>query len=738
MKVEGAPHEAGAPDLSVKRASPPPGRRTVPSEVVLQMEVTECGAACLGSVLATHGCHRTLEELRRICGVTRDGSNALSIVQAARHHGMEAGGAKVEPGEFAEVDLPAILFWGFNHFVVLEGYGGGRWRIMDPASGRRWVDPAEFGRKYTGVVLTMRRGEGFQPSGTRPSTTAALVGWMGGSWKAMALALVAGALLAAPGLVIPALSAVFIDSVLGESRDSWLMPLTLIGAAALLIQIGVAFGQGLLLSRLEQRLAVTASTTYLSALLRLPVGFFTHRMSGELVSRVQSADSIAGFLAGRFVPIAIEAVVALIYFAVMLALDTPLALLALAAAMLVAGLMAVTGSATTDAARVVDNDCAQHDGVLAAGLEAIDSVKASGREADLFSQCAGALARLRVSRQVLAERVESVGEVVPLVEAIFASAVVLAFGGWQVMQGELSVGGLLAFQVILIGFLGPFVHVAALWQDVQESRADLSRLDDVLRHPSDPLAASLTHSGDFAPLRGEVELKDIVFGYSESADPLVHDVSIRVAPGRRIAIVGGTGSGKSTLGKLACGLYRPWSGEVRIDGHELSSVPRAARTAGLAVVSQTIALFEGSLRDNLTLWDTTIPDAWIEEAINDAQLQDLIASRGGLDGFVAEGGTNFSGGEAQRIEIARALVRRPAVIVLDEATSALDALTEHAIDQALRARGLACIVIAHRLSTIRDADEIAVLDAGTIVERGTHEELMQNAGVYATLMEGGA
>ena len=373
-------------------------------------------------------------------------------------------------------------------------------------------------------------------------------------------------------------------------------------------------------------------------------------------------------------------------------------------------------------------------------------MKSAGRENDLFARIADANARTATSAQALEGLSTTLTAAPEFLVSLLVSAIVLAFGGWQVMQGHITIGSLLAFQAILVVAMGPVLELASLGQEIQTLNATMARIDDVLRHPRDPLAlpvepahgaeVSVPHE-EAAPTAGALEFRNVVFGYSEADEPLIRDFTLRIAPGHRVAIVGATGSGKSTAAKLASGLYLPWSGEVLIDGRPLASIPRHERATAIAVVGQTPILFAASLRDNLSMWDPLIPDAWMREATDDAGLAGLIEARGGLGMMIAEGGINLSGGEAQRVEIARALARRPSILILDEATSSLDATTESQIDRALRRRGCACLVIAHRLSTIRDADEIVVLDRGTIVERGSHDELMALNGAYVAFVRGG-
>jgi ABC-type bacteriocin/lantibiotic exporter with double-glycine peptidase domain len=531
---------------------------------------------------------------------------------------------------------------------------------------------------------------------------------------------------------------VFVDRVLLEAAGRWLPAMAAIVAGSLLLTLLLAGLQQVLLARLEQRLAVTGAAAFAMHALRLPVDFFTHRYPGDIVQRLASLESIADTLASKLAPAAVGALTSLAFLAAMFAIDVHLALLTVAVVCLMCLVLVRSGRMLSDGTRALDRDLGIGAGTVASGLGAIETVKSSGRENDLFVRIADANARVAGSQQSLESLSAWAMGATDLLASLLVSAVVLAYGGWQVMRGDMTIGALVAFQALLVAFLGPVLEFASLAEDVQALRAMLARVDDVMRHPPDPLALPAPAMPGGGPVAGDtLEFRDVAFGYSESADPIIRDFSLTVGPGRRVAIVGLSGSGKSTVAKIAVGLYRPWSGQVLVDGRALDEVPRHERTTILASVGQSPFLFEASLRENLSLWDQSVPDDWMREAIDDVGLSSLVEARGGLGMRVAEGGSNLSGGEAQRVEIARALSRRPSILVLDEATSALDATTESQLDRAIRRRGCTCLVIAHRLSTIRDADEIVLLDSGSIVERGSHEELLSAGGRYADFVRDG-
>jgi len=525
--------------------------------------------------------------------------------------------------------------------------------------------------------------------------------------------------------------------------------MVLLAIAAMLVSVVLAYAQQKMLAKLEQRLAITGAARFFDHLLRLPVDFYSHRYTGDIVQRLDSVETLAGVFASKIAPAFVGLLTSTLFIAALFAIDKHLALIAVGVIAIVLLIVLRSGRALVDRTRTLEKDIGLGAGTLSSGLSAIETVKASGRENDLFARIADANARTATSGQSLEGLTTTLTAAPEFLVSVLVSAIVLAFGGWQVMHGHITIGSLLAFQAILVISMGPVLELASLGQEIQSLHATMARIDDVLRHPRDPLAlpsepvtaaqsADLVSTQNHALLSADtLEFRHVVFGYSEAADPLIRDFTLRIAPGRRVAIVGVTGSGKSTAAKLAAGLYIPWSGEVFVGGRSLASIPRHERATVIAVVGQSPVLFAATLRDNLSMWDPLIPDEWMHEAADDAGLAGLIDARGGLGMMIAEGGVNLSGGEAQRVEIARALSRRPSILILDEATSSLDATTESQIDRAIRRRGCACLVIAHRLSTIRDADEIVVLDHGSIVERGSHEELMALNGAYVSFVRGG-
>jgi ATP-binding cassette, subfamily C, bacterial len=717
-----------------------------PSQVrtptLLQMEAVECGAAALGIILGYFGRNVPLTELRRECGVSRDGSKASNVLKAARLYGLEAKGFKKPLEALKEFRPPYIVFWNFNHFLVVEGFSKKRVYLNDPATGRRSVSLDEFDQAYTGVVLLMERGPEFKRGGKKKSIVSALSSRLQSSRGAIIFCLIAGLLLTIPRLAVPAFTQVFVDEILVENRQDWLRPL-LIG------MLFAALSQGLLarmrlfyLRRLMVKLSVSMSGQFLWHTLRLPIGFYAQRFTGEISSRNELNDKVADVLSGQLATTVIDTLMIVFYAAIMIVYDWVLTSVAIIFAAFNFFALQFLSRSRVDANMKVAQENGKVAGVAIGGIQSMETVKASGLEFDLFSKFAGYYAKMLNAQQELALPTQILSTLPKFLTAL-ATTSILVVGGFRVMNGSLSIGMLVAYQTLTNEFLNPVNNLVNFGSTMQELEADLNRLDDVLQNPVDSEADRsnndresqlLTIRQDSFQLVGYIDLRNINFGYSRLEPPLIENLNVTLKPGQRVAFVGGSGSGKSTVAKLVTGLYSPWQGEILFDGIPRSQIPRSILANSLAMVEQDIFLFAGTVRENLTLWDSTVPEEDLVQACKDAVIHDLILNMpGGYDAQVLEGGTNMSGGQRQRLEIARALIRNPAVLVLDEATSALDAETELIIDRNLRRRGCSCIVVAHRLSTIRDCDEIIVLERGKVVQRGTHEQLRHLGGTYAHL-----
>jgi len=714
-------------------ASLKPAARRVRTPTILQMDALECGAASLGMVLAYHGRWVPLEELRQACGVTRDGSKASNVLKAARVYGLTAKGFKKEPEQLMTLPVPSIIHWNFNHYVVFEGIQGGRVHINDPAHGPKTFSLEEFGTSFTGVVLAFSPGADFRKDGRPPSTVADIARHLGHSRDGLVMVAAASLLLVLPGIVIPGLSKLFVDHVLVQQMDSWVKPLCLGLAAAALMQGALTWLQQRHLVKLQIKLSMTLSARYLGRLLELPIAFLNQRSRGELAGRVAGADRIAQMLSSEVATCLFSMASVVFYAIAMAAYD----LLMAAVSVLLAGLnfavLSVVQRRNTDLNRKLVGEQGKLLGATSSTIAAIETIKVSGRDDDVFSQWSGYQAQALTTQQELGA-LNGMLACVPSLLTALSGAAILALGGLRVIDGELSVGALVAIQALMMSFAAPIASLVGLGGRLQAARGDFERLADVLNTAPAPERGGT--ADEPYKLEGRVEFRDVSFGYSPCEEPLVRDLSLQVAPGSRVALVGASGSGKSTVGRLACGLYKPWSGDILIDGRSIADISAPTFANSVAYVDQDVFLFEGTVRENLTLWDAALPDAAVTQALKDACIHaDVSARANGIDAHVAEGGSNFSGGQRQRLEIARALVGDPCVLVLDEATAALDPVAEKLIDENIRRRGCTCLIIAHRLSTIRDCDEIIVFRKGQVVERGKHDELVARGGAYSELIQ---
>ncbi len=714
-----------------------PRKKRVRTPTVLQMEAVECGAAALASVLGFYGRIVSLEELRSACGVSRDGTKASNILKAARQYGLKAKGFSKQTSSLPTLRLPMIVFWNFNHFVVVEGFSREQVYLNDPAIGPRVITSEEFEAGFTGVVLVFEPGPDFQPGGERRNFWAAMRKRTQGSEAGLAYVILASFASAMIGLIAPIFAKVFIDYVLVEQFYGWVFPLLIGMAATGLVGAAVSWLQRHYLLRLSTKMSVTSSYHFLRHVLHLPIEFFTQRYGGEVGARMAINDQLAQLLSGELAINVLNLLMVVLYAGLMFYFDVSLTLIAITIAGLnIAALRYVARQRKDISVRLMQEQ-GKMIGASMSGLQAVESLKAIGGESDFFSRWAGHLAKVMVARQKMAVFSQALGAV-PSLLSIVASISILGIGALRVMDGEMTIGTLVAFQALMFGFMEPVDQLVSLASSVQQVEGQLNRLDDVLRYEIDPeLKDDIDAAGAVAApkLIGRLELKKISFGYSPLDAPLIRNFSLRVEPGNRVALVGSSASGKSTLSKIICGLYPPWSGEILLDGQHRRDLRRSVITNSIAMVDQDFFFYEGTIREVLTMWDSTIPEEDIIQAAKDACIHNEIAVRaGGYDSTVEEGGRNFSSGQRQRLEIARALVANPSILVLDEATSALDTVTEQQIDENLRRRGCTCVIIAHRLSTIRDCDEIVVLDHGNVVQRGTHDSLSARSGPYRQLI----
>ncbi|WP_299435376.1 NHLP family bacteriocin export ABC transporter peptidase/permease/ATPase subunit [uncultured Aquimarina sp.] len=729
----------------------------VKTPTVLQMEGVECGAAALSIILGYYGKFVPLEKLRIACGVSRDGLKATNILKAAREFGLEAKGYAKSIEKLKQLEMPAIIFWNFNHFLVIEGFTKNKVYLSDPAQGRYHVSHQEFDDAFTGVVMTFKPGENFEKGNEKKGLLGSLASRVAHSKMSISYIVLASLFLVIPGLVIPSFTRIFIDKYLINGISEFIMPLLLVMGGVLIVNTLLVYLQQYYLLRLETKLALTTSSKFLWHVFHLPIAFFTQRYSGEIGNRVSLNDKVAKLLSGDLANAALNTIVVVFYAILMFSYDVVLTIIGITMATLNIIALQFVSRARKDSNRRYMNENGKLLGTTTSGISMIETLKASGRESDFFTTWTGYLAKVMNAQQELGWLTTRLNIIPPLLMSL-TTTIVLGTGAVRVMDGQMTLGMLVAFLYLMNNFMGPVNQLVRVASLLQETEGDMGRIDDVLNYETSdefnvekavdelitedktPTSAALHNLVNKEKIKGKLtghfEMRNITFGYNTTMPALIDDFSLSLKPGSRVALVGGSGSGKSTVAKLASGLYEPWKGEIRFDDVLRKDISRHIITESVAVIDQEVLMFKGSIQENIAFWDTKIPEKHIIQSARDAAIHDVVAARANAyDSEVTERGANFSGGQRQRLEIARALALNPSILIMDEATSALDPKSEKIVMDNIKKRGCTCLIVAHRLSTIMDCDEIIVMEFGKIVERGTHQELMNKKGTYAKLID---
>lgn len=705
--------------------------------VIMQLEMLECGAACLTMVLAYYGKWITLEQARMDCGVSRDGSNAKNLMIAGRSHGMDVHAYRMEPEALLEEGpYPCIIHWGFNHFVVLDGFQGKNAVLNDPARGKVKVPWEEFDKQFTGICMTFEPSENFEPSGKKKSVWEYAGERLRGSRTAVMFVLLTTAITSLLGIIYPVFSRIFLDRLLEGKSPNWFVPFLTALIATSFVSILMAWISAIYSLKIQGKMAVVGNTSYLWKVLRLPMHFFSQRMAGDISDRQNSNAEVAGIMVNTIAPLGINTIMLIFYLVVMIRYSVLLTAIGVGTILINILISWYISQKRINITRVSLRDAAKLSGITVSGIGMIETIKSSGAEKGFFEKWAGYQASVN-TQKVRFQKMNQMLGLIPSTVGTLANLLILGLGIYFVIQTpeQFTVGMVFAFQGLLSSFMAPANSIIQTGQSMQEMITQIERVEDVMSYPLDPCFDERPKTEDYRKLSGKIDMEHVTFGYSRLAPPLIEDFSLHVEPGQKIALVGRSGCGKSTLSKLLTGLYQPWSGKVMYDGKELREIDRDVFTGSVSVVDQDIILFDDTVAQNIRMWDDSIEDFEVILGARDAGIHDdIIQKSGGYQHKMLEGGKDFSGGQRQRLEIARALSQDPTICILDEATSALDAKTEYEVVKAITERGITCIVIAHRLSTIRDCDEIIVLDRGKVVERGIHEDLLAKDGYYKKLV----
>ena len=698
----------------------------------MQMESVECGAASLTMILAHYGKWLPLEEVRAACGVSRDGSSAKDIVLAARNYGLEAEGYQVTP-EALEGMQPAIIHWNFNHFVVFRGFKKGVACLNDPNAGPVEIPMDDFRKSFTGVALTFSPTTSFKQGGHRTRILAYVRKYLQGAGEAFWLTFVFALLAAFVALVIPLFTRIFLDEILSGKNRDWSSKFFLIMGTVALFQFILVLLQTRYSKRVAGSLALKGNVKYLNHVLRLPISFFAMRSVGELQQRQHLNETITHSLVEVLAPQIINIALLVLYLALMLSYSVVLTLVGIIAAVVNLIIVQYHSNQRINLIHSMEQSTGKYFSATVSCIDNMESIKAAGAETGFFEYWSGLWAKKFNMEGNATDQQLKMG-LLPILVSGLVNTTILILGALLILKGELSVGMLLAFQGFMSSFLSPVNDIVNASKTIVVMRSQMERIEDVMKYPED----HRENEGEMyeGKLGGLVELRNVTFGYSTLLPPLIENFNLRIEPGHSVAFVGSSGCGKSTLAKLISGLYKPWSGEILFDGRPIESISSEELTNSVAVIDQNVVLFDDTVAQNIRMWDESIEDFTLMMACNDAQIRDDIVSRpNGFGTKLVRGGQNFSGGQRQRMEIATALAKEPAVLIMDEATSALDPKTEDEVMASIRMMGPTQIIIAHRLSTIRDCDEILVMDQGKVILHGTHEELMTQEGLYRDLMK---
>ena len=706
--------------------------------IILQLEEMEGGAACLTMILAYYKKWIRLDRVREACGISRDGIQPETLAAVAKEYGLACRQEEISLPELSKrKDVPAILLWETDQYVVLRGIGKKGIYINHPTKGELCISVAQFEKCYEGICLFMSPGENFVCEGKKVGIHDYIIGFIRDNTRTVVLLMLTGVIATIGGVVAPAFYRVFTDDIMTKGWDSWYPEILFVFILVILYELIAGMINQLILIRSRGKVSAVSNARYMRHIFRLPMGFFQRRKAGDLSGRQEANDLISETFINQLAPQLMNLALVILYILIMIDYSVTLTIVGVVAIVVNLLLMRKIGSIRRRINGVQYRCKANLNSITVSGVDMIETIKATGSENAFLERWGGYHASM-INAQVRSVKATRFLANVPALITALSQDIVMFVGFLLIIRGYFTAGMLLTFFQFMKSVNNPVSQLVEAGENLEAMGAAIDRVNDVIEYPEEKTTEAKDSEIDFSTvekLSGSVELKNISFGYARFGDPLIEDFSLTLTPGKRIALVGGSGSGKSTIAKMIVGLQKPWSGEILYDGQRLDEIPKALFKSSVAMVDQDVVLFHDTIENNVKMWDTTIDNnAMLRSARDAGILEEIRTRRGGFQMMVEPGGRNLSGGERQRIEIARVLATDPSILILDEATSALDAKTEYEISELINQRKITCIIVAHRLSTIRDCDEIIVMDRGRVVQRGTHDELMANEGLYKKLI----
>jgi ATP-binding cassette subfamily C protein len=697
------------------------------------MQNVECGAAALAIILGYYKLFVPLAELRITCGVTRDGTTIKDIANAAETLGLKTEGRTYEMEDLDKIPLPSIVYWNFNHYLVFEGMDKNYIYLNDPAGGPRRVTRDVFDEGFTGYVLSFRPTENFKPKGEPDNFRNLLARRLKGYYKPIAFLSICKAFLLLPWFFIPISIQFFYDKVLTTSNAQAGYLLMGLLVCVFVITLLLNLFEYNMIKKLFTKMTITSTTSFFWHILKLPMLFFSQRSTGEIAWRYTLNEIVSSVLSNQFIYLTINILLLIFYLYIIFLFSGPIGTLALVMGALNVLLFFWINRSRNDAFTAMQQEYGKTVGYAYSLLRSIEGIKSAGNEMTSFGILSGYYAKM-TNASFNMQFKSLILTMFPSISLQLGRAALLAIGALQILDGELSVGMLISLQSFFLFFMFPIDKLMNVSSQLQTMFINIKRLNDVMDNTPETLferPKSIETKTSLENLKGYVEFKDVSFGFSKTEGPRIKNINLKLEPGKRIGLVGPVGSGKTTIARLAAGLYRPWTGQILYDGKPIEEIADEVFRSSISFVDSSLFFFQETIKNNLTFWDELVSEEDLTKSCKDACIHDVIMKRAkGYGNVICEGGTVFSGGQRQRLEIARGLAKNPTVLITDEVSSALDYKTEAKISLNLRTRGCASIIIAQRLTTVKDCDEIIVLNKGEIVQRGTHQELMLQGGYY--------